>query len=128
MASLRNLVITILRLAGTASITAALRCHARRSSRSLQTIMKALTDFAGALLQAQTRVLYRAVGQAMLAQYLAHGRNRVTGLGERQRGGLLEADYLEPDPHQVGAQVSHSRRHKPPRPRPLDHLHAGHLT
>ena len=40
MASLRNLVITILRLAGTTSIAAALRCHARRPSRSLHTIMK----------------------------------------------------------------------------------------
>ena len=40
MASLRNLVITILRLAGAASIAAALRCYARRPSRSLQTIMK----------------------------------------------------------------------------------------
>jgi len=49
MASLRNLVITILRLAGTASIAAALRYHARRPSRPLQTIMKVLTDFAGAL-------------------------------------------------------------------------------
>jgi len=40
MASLRNLVITILRLSGTASIAAALRCHARRPSRPLRTIMK----------------------------------------------------------------------------------------
>jgi hypothetical protein len=40
MASLRNLVITILRLADTASIAAALRHHARRPSRPLQTIMK----------------------------------------------------------------------------------------
>src|SRR5262249_44891681 len=40
MASLRNLVITILRLAGYASIAAALRYHARRPSRPLQTIMK----------------------------------------------------------------------------------------
>jgi predicted transposase YbfD/YdcC len=40
MASLRNLVITILRLAGAASIAAALRYHARRPSRPLQTIMK----------------------------------------------------------------------------------------
>jgi predicted transposase YbfD/YdcC len=40
MASLRNLVITILRLAGAASIASALRYHARRPSRSLQTIMK----------------------------------------------------------------------------------------
>jgi predicted transposase YbfD/YdcC len=40
MASLRNLVITILRLAGAISIAAALRYHARRASRPLQTIMK----------------------------------------------------------------------------------------
>jgi predicted transposase YbfD/YdcC len=40
MANLRNLVITILRLAGAASIAAALRYHARRPSRPLQTIMK----------------------------------------------------------------------------------------
>jgi predicted transposase YbfD/YdcC len=40
MASLRNLVVTILRLAGAASIAAALRYHARRPSRPLQTIMK----------------------------------------------------------------------------------------
>lgn len=40
MASLRNLVITILRLAGTTSIATALRYHARRPSRPLQTIMK----------------------------------------------------------------------------------------
>ncbi|MGD0377927.1 MAG: ISAs1 family transposase [Streptosporangiaceae bacterium] len=40
MASLRNLVITILRLAGAASIAAALRYQARRPSRPLQTIMK----------------------------------------------------------------------------------------
>jgi predicted transposase YbfD/YdcC len=39
MASLRNLVITILRLAGTTSIAAALRYHCRRPSRPLQTIM-----------------------------------------------------------------------------------------
>jgi predicted transposase YbfD/YdcC len=39
MASLRNLAITILRLAGAASIAAALRYHARRPSRPLQTIM-----------------------------------------------------------------------------------------
>jgi predicted transposase YbfD/YdcC len=39
MASLRNLVITILRLAGAASIARALRYHARRPSRPLQTIM-----------------------------------------------------------------------------------------
>lgn len=36
----RSLVITILRLAGAASIAAALRYHARRPSRPLQTIMK----------------------------------------------------------------------------------------
>jgi predicted transposase YbfD/YdcC len=40
MASLRNLAITILRLAGAASIAAALRYHARRPSRPLRTIMK----------------------------------------------------------------------------------------
>ena len=40
MASLRNLVITTLRLAGAASITAVLRYHARRPSHPLQTIMK----------------------------------------------------------------------------------------
>jgi hypothetical protein len=40
MASLRNLVITILRLSGATSITAALRYHARRPSRPIQTIMK----------------------------------------------------------------------------------------
>ncbi len=39
MAALRNLVITILRLAGAISIAAALRHHARRPSRPLQTIM-----------------------------------------------------------------------------------------
>ena len=39
MASLRNLVITILRLTGAASIAAALRYHARRPSRPLRTIM-----------------------------------------------------------------------------------------
>jgi len=38
MASLRNLVITVLRLAGTTSITAAPRYHARRPTRPLQTI------------------------------------------------------------------------------------------
>ena len=37
---LGNLVITILRLAGATSITAALRYHARRPSRPLRTIMK----------------------------------------------------------------------------------------
>jgi hypothetical protein len=36
---MRNLVIAILRLAGATSIAAALRCHARRPSRPLQTIM-----------------------------------------------------------------------------------------
>jgi predicted transposase YbfD/YdcC len=40
MASLRNLAITILRLAGATSIAAALRYHARRSARPLRTIMK----------------------------------------------------------------------------------------
>jgi hypothetical protein len=40
MASLRNLVITILRLAGATNIAAALRYHARRPSRPLCTIMK----------------------------------------------------------------------------------------
>jgi hypothetical protein len=40
MASLRNLVVTILRLAVAASIAAALRYHARRPSRPLQAIMK----------------------------------------------------------------------------------------
>ena len=50
MASLRNLVITILRLAGTASIAAALRYHAPPApTQPLQTIMKVLADFAGAL-------------------------------------------------------------------------------
>jgi hypothetical protein len=39
MASLRNMVITILRLAGAASIAAALRYHARRPSRPIRTIM-----------------------------------------------------------------------------------------
>jgi hypothetical protein len=39
MASLRNLAITIFRLAGHASIAAALRHHARRPGRPLQTIM-----------------------------------------------------------------------------------------
>jgi hypothetical protein len=39
MASLRNLAITILRLAGHASIAAALRHHARRSDRPIRTIM-----------------------------------------------------------------------------------------
>ena len=42
-ASLRNLVITIWRLAGAASITAALRYHARRPSRPLRTIMNSST-------------------------------------------------------------------------------------
>jgi predicted transposase YbfD/YdcC len=40
MASLRNLVITILRLARATNIAAALRYHARRPSRPLRTIMK----------------------------------------------------------------------------------------
>jgi hypothetical protein len=40
MASLRNLVITILRLAGVTSIAAALRYHAQRPSRPLRTITK----------------------------------------------------------------------------------------
>jgi hypothetical protein len=40
MASLRNLVITIVRLAGAASTAAALRYHARRPGRPLPTIMK----------------------------------------------------------------------------------------
>jgi predicted transposase YbfD/YdcC len=40
MATLRNLAITILRLAGHASIAAALRYHARRPDRPLRTIMK----------------------------------------------------------------------------------------
>ena len=40
MASLRNLVITILRLAGATCIASALRYHARRSSRPLRTITK----------------------------------------------------------------------------------------
>ncbi len=39
MASTGNLAITILRLAGAISIAAALRYHARRPSRPLQTIM-----------------------------------------------------------------------------------------
>ena len=40
MASLRNLAITILRLTGATCIAAALRYHARRSSRPLRMIMK----------------------------------------------------------------------------------------
>ena len=40
MASLRNLIITIVRLAGVTSIAAALRYHARRPTRPLRTIMK----------------------------------------------------------------------------------------
>ena len=40
MASLRNLAITILRLAGVINIAAALRHHARRSNRPLRTIMR----------------------------------------------------------------------------------------
>lgn len=39
MATLRNLAITILRRAGYASIATALRHHARRPDRPLQTIM-----------------------------------------------------------------------------------------
>ncbi len=39
MASLRNLALTILRLAGATSIAAALRHHARRPDRPLRTIM-----------------------------------------------------------------------------------------
>jgi hypothetical protein len=39
MATLRNLALTILRLTGHASIAAALRHHARRPGRPLQTIM-----------------------------------------------------------------------------------------
>jgi len=39
MASLRNLTITVLRLTGETSIAAALRHHARRLDRPLQTIM-----------------------------------------------------------------------------------------
>jgi predicted transposase YbfD/YdcC len=49
MASLRNLAIAILRLTGATCIAAALRYHARQSSRPLQTIMKCWSDFAGAL-------------------------------------------------------------------------------
>ncbi len=40
MATLRNLAISILRLAGHASIAAALRYHARRPGRPLRTLMK----------------------------------------------------------------------------------------
>ena len=40
MASLRNLVITILWLAGMTSIADALRYHARRPSRPIRTIME----------------------------------------------------------------------------------------
>ena len=40
MASLRSLAISLLRLDGHANIAAALRYHARRPSRPLQTIMK----------------------------------------------------------------------------------------
>jgi hypothetical protein len=40
MASLQALVVTILQLAGAASIAAAPRSHARRPSRPLQTNMK----------------------------------------------------------------------------------------
>jgi hypothetical protein len=39
MASLRNLVLTILRLAGAISIAAALRHHPRRPDRPLRTVM-----------------------------------------------------------------------------------------
>ncbi len=39
MASLRNLAITVLRLTGQPSIAAALRYHARRPGRPIQTIM-----------------------------------------------------------------------------------------
>ena len=39
MAALRNLAITILRLAGATNIAAALRYHARRPSRPIQAIM-----------------------------------------------------------------------------------------
>jgi hypothetical protein len=42
MATLRNLAITILRLAGYASIAAALRHRARRPGRPLQTICESL--------------------------------------------------------------------------------------
>jgi hypothetical protein len=40
LASLRNLAITILRLAGHANVAAALRYHARNPGRPLQTIMQ----------------------------------------------------------------------------------------
>ena len=40
MASLRNLVVTILRLTGAGCIAAALRYHARRPGRPLQAIMR----------------------------------------------------------------------------------------
>jgi predicted transposase YbfD/YdcC len=40
MATLRNPTLTLMRLAGHASIAAALRYHARRPDRPLQTIMK----------------------------------------------------------------------------------------
>jgi hypothetical protein len=40
MAALRNLAVTILRLAGAANIAAALRYHARRPGRPLRTLMK----------------------------------------------------------------------------------------
>jgi hypothetical protein len=39
MASLRNLAISVLRLTGATNIAAALRHHARRPHRPLQTIM-----------------------------------------------------------------------------------------
>jgi hypothetical protein len=40
MATIRNLAISILRLVGHASIAAALRYHARRPGRPLQTLLK----------------------------------------------------------------------------------------
>ena len=40
MATLRNLAISILRLAGHASIAAALRYHARRPDRPLRTLLQ----------------------------------------------------------------------------------------
>jgi hypothetical protein len=47
MASLRNLVITILRLAGTVSIAAALRYHARRPRPATTNDHEVLNEFAG---------------------------------------------------------------------------------
>jgi hypothetical protein len=44
---MRNLAITIHRLAGHASIAAALRHHARRPDRPLQTITRLLNDLLG---------------------------------------------------------------------------------